>query len=365
MASVNRDYYEVLGVPRDADNKTIKNAYHRLAMKYHPDRNSAPDAEDRFKEIAKAYAILSDAKKRKLYDSHGVEGVSHFSDEDVFRNVDLGSIFGDVGFGFGPGGESIFDRFFHHERRPVRGSDISIRLEVPLELINTGGSKTVRFTKPSTCPGCHGFGTHSGMAPKACPACGGTGHKVISRDARQNSSTVRFQQVLTCSDCRGSGRVIEDPCEQCHGTGEVDKIEKLKINIPQGIDDGIALRIPGHGLPGPQGAAAGDLYVNVFHEADARFQRRGADLWRAESIDVDDAVLGCHMVVPTLDGDVDVTVPAGTQPDEVLRLKGKGMTRADGMGAGDLNLRIQLHVPRILSDEEKILYEQLRQLKRK
>lgn len=365
MAGAIRDYYEVLGVPRDADHKTIKNAYHRLAMKYHPDRNSAPDAEDRFKEIAKAYAILSDPNKRALYDSQGAEGVAHFSDADVFRNVDLGSIFGDVGFGFGPGGDSIFDRFFHHERRPVRGSDISIRLEVPLELINTGCCKTVRFSKPSTCPECHGFGTHSGNAPKPCPACGGAGHKVISRDAKQDSGTVRFQQVLTCSDCHGSGRVIEDPCEQCNGTGEIDKIEKLIINIPQGIDDGAALRISGHGLPGPQGAEEGDLYVNVFHETDARFQRRGAELWRAELIDVEDAVLGCHIVVPTLNGDVDVTVPVGTQPDEVLRLKGKGMTRADGIGAGDLNLRIQLHVPKVLSDEEKRLYGQLRQLKRK
>lgn len=365
MVGGSGDYYEVLGVPKDADTKTIKNAYHRLAMKYHPDRNTSPDAEEKFKAIAKAYAILSDTQKRKLYDSQGIEGVAHFSDEDVFRNVDLGSIFGDVGFGFGPGGDSIFDRFFHQERRPVRGSDIRIRLEVPLELINTGGDKTVRFTKPATCPDCHGFGTHSGKAPKACPVCGGTGHKVIIRDTKQDSSTVRFQQVLTCSDCHGSGRVIEDPCQQCHGTGEISKTEKLKINIPQGIDDGVALRIPGHGLPGPQGAAAGDLYVNVYHEPDARFQRRDADLWRAESIDVEDAALGCHIVVPTLDGDVDVTIPPGTQPDEILRLKGKGLTREGGIGAGDLNLRIQLHVPRVLSDEEKRLYEQLRQLKTK
>ena len=185
MTSAGQDYYDVLGVPRDADKKTIKDAYHRLAMKYHPDRNPAPDAEEKFKELAKAYAILSDPKKRARYDSQGFEGVAHFSDEDVFRNVDLGSIFGDLGFGFGPGGDSIFDRFFHHERRPVRGSDIRIRLEVPLELINTGGTKTVRFTRPTSCPACHGYGTKSGKPAKACSSCGGTGHKVISRESNR------------------------------------------------------------------------------------------------------------------------------------------------------------------------------------
>jgi len=364
MTSAERDYYDVLGVPRDADTKTIKDAYHRLAMKYHPDRNSAPDAEEKFKEIVKAYAILSDAKKRVRYDSQGFEGVAHFSDEDVFRNVDLGSIFGDMGFGFGPGGESIFDRFFHHERGPVRGSDIRIRLEVPLATIHRGGNKTVRFTKPSACPDCHGFGTRSGTAPKACSACGGTGHKVISRDSKQDdNATVRFQQVISCAACHGTGRVIEDPCKHCHGTGEINMIETLKINIPKGIDDGVSLRIPGHGLSGSQGAAVGDLYVSVFHEPDPHFQRRGADLWRAVSIDVEDAVLGCHIVVPTLDGDVDVKVPADTQPDEILRLKGKGLSRGDGIGVGNLNLRIQLHVPNVLSDEEERLYEALRALK--
>jgi len=364
MGTVERNYYDVLGVPHDADNKTIKNAYHRLAMKLHPDRNPAPDAEEKFKEIAKAYAVLIDPKKRARYDAQGVEGIAHFSNEDLFRNIDLGSIFGDLGFGFGPGGNSIFDRFYHHAARPARGSDIRIRLQLPLEFINKGGHKTVRFNRPIECKTCHGFGTGTGKAPPPCGACNGTGHSVVTRDAKQEGgSSVHYQQVTTCPECNGSGHKVVDVCKRCNGTGKVDKSEKLKIDIPVGIEDGMTLRIAGHGMPGEVGGQSGDLLVLIYSESDPRFQRRGADLWRAESIDIDDAVLGKKITMPTLHGDVEVTIPAGTQADEILRLKGKGLNRFRESGTGDLNVRIQIHIPKTITPEEKALFERLRVLK--
>jgi len=366
MGGKERDYYEVLGVPRDADEKTIRDAYRRLAMKWHPDRNKSPDAEEHFKSIAKAYAILSDPEKRARYDARGFEGVAHYSHDDIFRGVDLGSIFGDLGFGFGPGGESIFERMFGGRRAgPARGRDARVRIEVPLERIATGGKQSVHFTRPEVCPACHGFGTRSGKPAPRCSACGGTGHQVVSRDAtHEGGRTIRFQQVTTCPVCQGRGSVPEEPCPRCGGGGRVEREETLRVTIPAGIEDGVALRIPGHGLPGEPGAEPGDLYVVVASAPDPRFQRRGADLWRAETLGVADAVLGTTLTVPTLEGEVEVTVPAGSQPDTVLRLRGRGMPRFEGQGQGDLNLRLQVQVPETLSGEERELYERLRTLRR-
>jgi molecular chaperone DnaJ len=195
MTTKERDYYDILGVPRDADKKTIKEAYHRLAMKWHPDRNKSPDAEAKFKEIARAYAILSDADKRARYDAHGFEGVAHYSQDDLFRNTDLGSMFGDLGFGFGPGGDSIFDRFFGHARHQQsgRGSNIQVSLDVPLNIIAQGGEQNLHFTRPVHCPECHGHGTRDGKPPPVCPACNGSGHKVVQ------SKHVRTAAVLVKS----------------------------------------------------------------------------------------------------------------------------------------------------------------------
>lgn len=366
MSGTERDYYEVLGVPRDADGKTLRDAYRRLAMKWHPDRNKSPDAEARFKEIAKAYAILSDPDKRARYDARGFEGVAHYSHEDIFRGVDLGSLFGDLGFGFGPGGESIFDRIFgRRAERPARGRDARVRIEIPLERIARGGAQTVHFHRPATCPDCHGFGTRDGRPPPPCPACGGSGHRVTTREeSAREGRTIRFQQVATCPECRGSGTAPVTPCPRCGGGGALEKEETLRVNIPAGIEEGVALRIPGHGFPGPPGAGAGDLYVVVTSAPDPRFQRRGADLWRSESLEVADAALGTRLAIPTLDGEVEVTVPPGTQPDAVLRLRGRGLPRFDGGGRGDLNLRLQVHVPEKLDSGERALYEQLRALRR-
>ena len=360
-----RDYYEVLGVPRDADQKTIKDAYHRLAMQWHPDRNKSPEAESRFKEIAKAYAILSKPDKRAQYDAHGFEGVAHFSEEDLFRNVDLGSIFGDLGFGFGPGGSSIFDRFFGAglRRGPARGQDLRINMELPLQRIAQGGMEDIRYNRPVTCTACNGFGTASGKPPANCRACNGSGHQIKGgRDSSRGGQTISFQQITNCPDCHGRGTVIEARCKECGGDGKIAREEKLRLSIPAGIEDGMTLRVPSHGLPGELHGEAGDLHVVLYTAPDPRFQRRGADLWRSETVQIVDAVLGATLLVPTLDGNVEVKLPAGTQPNEILRLRGKGLPRFGQKGCGDINLRIQIHIPGKLSWRERRLYKELREL---
>jgi molecular chaperone DnaJ len=361
--TTQRDYYEVLDVARDADQKTIKDAFRSLALKYHPDRNKAPDAEEKFKEIAEAYGILSDPKKRAQYDTRGFAGVEGFSTEDLFANIDFGDIFGDSGFGFDFGGGLFGDLFGRHQRGPVRGQDIEVHLVVPLERINTGGDETVRFARLVTCPTCSGSGAKPGTEPRKCETCGGSGRKVITRDQKQEKGSVRFQQITICPNCQGQGTFLEHPCKDCHGRGQVEKEETLNLHIPKGIDEATSLRIQGHGMPSEEpGAPPGDLFVVVRSSRDSRFERSGSDLWRRETVNVVDAVLGTKLKVPTLEGDVDVTIPAGTQPDEVLRLRGKGLPNFRGHGHGDLNLRIQIHVPEKTSAEERALYEQLRVL---
>lgn len=357
MAAPQRDYYEVLGVPRDADAKAIKEAFRKLALQYHPDRNKAPDAEERFKEIAAAYAILSDPNKRAEYDARGFAGVAGFSPEDLFGGIDFGDIFGDLGFGFDFGG-GLFDRLFRRGRAgPSRGQDIEVALTIPLRRVNLGGEETVRISRPVICPACHGSGAKAGTSPRKCSDCNGTGRKVI---AHQEKKGVRFQEISTCPACGGGGTIIDKPCKDCGGRGVVDRIETLKVNIPVGIEEGTALRIPAHGLPSREASAPpGDLFVVVGTEPDPRFERSGADLWRTETIELTEAVLGTRLKVPALEGDIEVTVPAGTQPDSILRLRGKGLPSFGGNYRGDLNLRIEVHIPEHLSVKERKLYEQL------
>lgn len=366
MVTQQRDYYEVLGVARDADAKKIKDAFRELAMKYHPDRNKAPDAEEKFKEIAEAYAILSDPKKRADYDARGFAGVAGFSAEDLFSNIDFGDIFGDSGFGFNFGGGGLFGDFFGRHRRPrgpVKGNDLEVRLVIPLEKVNSGGEETVRFTRPMTCPACHGTRAKPGTEPRTCSTCNGSGQQVTTRQETKEKGTISFQQITVCPVCHGQGIFIDTPCETCKGRGEIEQDDNLKVTIPAGVDEGTALRIPGHGLPSPDvNGPPGDLYVIVRSKADPRFERHGADLWRMETIEIADAVLGSKIKVPTLSGEVEVKVPAGTQPDDVLRLHGKGLPVFGAHMQGDLNIRLQVHVPDKLSTEEKELYKKLKDL---
>jgi molecular chaperone DnaJ len=369
MAVAQRDYYDVLGVPRDADAKRVKDAFRELALKYHPDRNKAPEAEERFKEIAEAYAVLSDPKKRAEYDARGFAGVAGFSPEDLFAGIDFGDIFGDAGFGLGfdlgPGG--LFERLFRHRRAgPAPGADLRIDLVLPLEAVMRGGEETIRYARPVECSRCHGSGAEPGTPPRQCRTCKGTGRKTITRGEQRGEASIRFQQITVCPDCGGRGTVIEKPCRECGGEGRVEREESLKVTVPAGAEEGMALRIPAHGLPSPDpGGAPGDLFVMVTTLPDARFRRSGADLWRTETINVADAALGARLKVPTLNGAVEVAVPPGTQPGEVLRLRGKGLPLYGRRGRGDINLRVEVHVPERPTAEERELFERLRALERR
>ncbi len=348
----------MLGVAKDADQKAIKDAFRNLALKYHPDRNKEAGAEERFKEIAEAYAILSDPKKRAEYDARGFAGVEGFSQEDLFSGINFDDIFGGLNFDFGGG--SPFEGFFHRRRTgPACGANIEVELSIPLERVASGGEAKVRLNRPSTCPACHGTGAKSGTAPKACEACKGTGR--ITRSSQKEKGHLLIQQISTCPACHGRGSIIEHPCPECRGSGEVEQEEDLTVKIPKGVEEGMALRIPGKGMPSPEaGGVTGDLFVVVRSEPDPRFERDGADLLRQETIHLTEAVLGATLDVPTLEGSASVTIPPGTQPGAVLRLKEKGLPEFGSRRHGNLDLRIGVRVPEHLSREERELYERLR-----
>jgi molecular chaperone DnaJ len=350
-----RDYYEVLGVSRDAGDKAIKDAFRQLALKYHPDRNKEPGASDRFKEIAEAYAVLSDPNKRAEYDARGPAGVAGFSPEDLFGGINFEDIFG--GLGFESDGSRLFDRLFRRQAAPRQGESLEVSAVIPLDRVLTGGEETVHIGRPATCPACHGSCAKAGTAPRRCAKCDGSGQIVQS----QRKGGVSLRQVTMCRDCQGRGTIIDTPCPECAGQGQIARDETLTVRIPVGVEEGTALRVPGHGLPASTlGLPAGDLFVVIRTAADPRFERHGRDLYRIETIDVIDAVLGTDITVPTLDGRVSVTVPAGTQPDSLLRLRGKGLPRFGGGSRGDLYVRLQVHIPERLSDRQRQLFEQLK-----
>lgn len=350
----------MLGVPQDADRKAIKKAFRKLALKYHPDRNKEAGAAENFKEIAEAYAVLYDPKKRAEYDARGHAGVAGFSPEDLFGGIDFEDIFGGLGFDFGGlGGGGLFDKLFRRRAGPARGANIEVTLHVPLERVLTGGEETVHISRPMTCATCGGSGAKPGTKPRTCQACGGSGQKTES----QQRGGVSFQRISTCPECGGRGQFIDQPCPECAGNGRSVRDETLTVKVPTGVEEGMALRVPGHGMKGEtEDSTAGDLFVIIRTAPDPRFERRGANLWRSETIDVADAVLGTKVVTPTLDGPVTAKVPAGTQPDTVLRLRRKGLPEFGSERHGDLFLRIQIHVPEKLTSKEKALYHQLRAL---
>lgn len=358
--TARRDYYEVLGVKRDADQAAIKDAFRRLALQYHPDRNKEPGAEEKFKEIAEAYAVLSDPEKRAAYDAGGMAAGPGLSPEDLFGGIDFGDIFGGTGFDVGGG---LFDRFFR--RRPAgppRGENVEVEVRVPLDRVLRGGEEAVRVARLDACASCKGSGARAGTSPRPCEPCHGTGQRVASR--RQGG--VVFQQITVCPACGGRGQAIDSPCPDCAGHGQVEKTDELAVRIPVGVEDGMTLRVPGRGWrsPDPRGQP-GDLYVVVRTVPDPRFERHGADLWRLEEVDVTDAVLGTSLEVATLDGQATVTVPPGTQPESVLRLRGKGLPEFGGKRRGDLYLRLRVRVPERVGAEERKAWERLRALGRK
>jgi molecular chaperone DnaJ len=304
--------------------------------------------------------VLSDPQKRSEYDARGFAGVAGFSPEDLFGGIDVGDLFRGFGFDVDLGAGGLFDRLFRPRRAgPARGRDVELVLEVPLERVLSGGEETVRFTRPGRCPICQGTGAKVGTAPRGCEACGGTGQRVMS----EHRAGISVQQISPCPVCGAWGHIIDQPCPACGGQGEVRRDEELTVTIPVGVEEGMVLRIPDRGLPSEEGGGpSGNLLVVVSSRPDPRFEHRGADLWRAETVPVVDAVLGTTQQVSTLEGSATVTIPAGTQPDTVLRLRGKGLPEFGSKEREDLYVVVRVRMPYQLSAKERKLYERLRAL---
>jgi molecular chaperone DnaJ len=350
MATKKRDYYEVLGVGRNATDEEIKRAYRKLAVKFHPDKN--PDdlhAEEKFKELGEAYDVLMDPDKRAAYDRFGHAafaqggvgfGRGGFHDPfDIFREV-----FGEGGFGGG-----IFETFFggagaRTEDRQ-RGSDLRYDMEIKLEEAAFGAEKEIEIEKLETCDKCHGSGAEPGSRATSCPICGGRGQVISSRGF--------FHISQTCPRCRGAGEVIEKPCQQCHGEGRVEKLSRIKLKIPAGIRDGSQLRSLHNGEAGIRGGRQGDLYVVIHIKEHEIFQRDGDNLYCEVPIPFSLAALGGHVDVPTLQGKADLKVPTGTQSGQVFKLRGKGITNINGRERGDLLARLIVEVPSRLNAEQR------------
>ena len=357
--SNKKDYYEVLSVQRGATKEQIKDSYRKLAMQYHPDRNKSPGAEEKFKEISEAYAVLTDDEKRQQYDSLGHTGFDQkYSTEDIFRGTDFESILRDMGFGFGF--DNIFDIFFGrggggYEGSTMRGRDLSVELEITLEEAAKGVEKEIEIPRTERCDVCRGTGASPGTSPKTCPTCRGTGQVQKVR----SSGFARFVQISTCSTCRGAGRIIESPCRECRGTGMVRKIRKISARVPPGIDDGQQLRLEGQGDVLPNGGAAGDLYMQIRIAPHKYFQREGDSLLYELSISFPQAALGTEVSIPTIDGSTMIKIPAGTQPGTVMKLSGRGMPRLNRYGRGDLLVHIDVTVPKNLTQHQKELLQEL------
>lgn len=345
--SAKRDYYEVLGVERNASAQDIKRAYRKKAMQYHPDRNpDDAEAEERFKESAEAFEVLSDDQKRSLYDQYGHEGprqagFSGFSGaEEVFSHFgDLfGDLFGNLGFGGARGG-------------PRRGADLKMGLRIDFEEAVRGAEKEIEVPRRESCETCEGSGAAPGTSPVSCAQCGGRGQVTH----RQGFFTLQ----TTCPVCRGQGKRIETPCDTCSGQGTVQTNSKLTVKIPAGVDDGQTLRIPGGGEGGPRGGPAGNLYVQLMVEPDPDFVREGFDIHSKVSISIAQAALGTTLPVRTLDGETEVEIDAGTQPGHVIPLRGEGVPVLGRRGRGDHLVHVEVVVPKKLDARQEELLREL------
>jgi molecular chaperone DnaJ len=352
-----RDYYEVLGVAKNASKDQIKDAYRKLAMQFHPDRNKSPEAEERFKEISEAYAVLSDDQKRQQYDTLGHSGFDQqYTREDIFRGADFDSIFRDLGGGF----SDIFRMFFGggfggFGDHANRGQDLLYDLDITLEEAFRGTEKEIQVPRTERCDICAGTGAAPGTQPKTCSRCGGAGRIQTAR----KSAFGTFVQVTPCPVCRGKGVLIEEPCKNCKGSGLVRKRRKITVKVPMGIDEGYQLRLRGEGDMAQDGGEPGDLYVLVRILPHQLFVRDGDDLHYLLMISYPQAVLGTEVEVPTFEGSEKVKIKPGTQVGEVIKLKGKGMPRFRGYGKGDLLIRVGVSVPEKVSKKERELLEEL------
>jgi molecular chaperone DnaJ len=348
MATVEkRDYYEVLGIERGASIEEIKKAYRKLALKYHPDKNpNNPEAEEKFKEAAEAYGVLSDTEKRAQYDRYGHAGMGGMGGFDPNQFADFGDILGDI-FGFG----DFFGTGRRRTNRPARGNDLRYDLELSFEDAVFGKEVTLQVPRVVTCTKCEGSGAKKGTNPVTCTGCGGRGQVRYSQGF--------FAVARTCPQCGGAGKVIKDPCAQCNGAGRTREEKKISVKVPAGVDDGSRLRVAGEGESGWNGGPAGDLYVFITVRDHPKFTRRDYDIHSEQSVSFTQAALGGEAKIETIDGVESLKIPAGTQPNQVFRLKNKGVSFIDGTGRGDHYVHVTVRVPTSLTDEQRRLLQQL------
>lgn len=365
--TTKRDYYEILGVKKDASLDDIKKAYRSLALQYHPDRvptDKKKDAEEKFKEISEAYAVLSDSQKRALYDQYGHAGLDQrYSTEDIFRSADFSSIFEDLaGFGFGENifesifGDSGFDLFGggRSAKRARRGRDLEFETEISLEEVNSGTEKVLNVPRYELCKNCRGSGEKPGSKRNTCSQCRGRGQITVSSGF--------FHLTQTCPQCRGEGKIVTAPCPECNGQGRTKATHKIHVKIPAGIEHGSHLRVRGEGEEGHAGK--GDLYVLVHVRPHSIFDRHGQDILCEVSIPMTKAILGGEAKVPTLDGSVEMKIPKGTQGGKIFRLNGKGLPSVrSGSSRGDQLVRVNVQTPENLNREQVHSIEEFAKLR--
>ncbi|MBO8171425.1 MAG: molecular chaperone DnaJ [Bacillaceae bacterium] len=345
-----RDYYEVLGVSKDASADEIKKAYRKLARKYHPDVNKSPDAEEKFKEVKEAYDVLSDSQKRANYDQFG-----HADPGQGFGGGGFGDFGGDFG-GFG----DIFDMFFggggrrRNPNAPQQGADLQYTLEIEFKDAAFGIEKDIEIPREETCDQCHGTGAKPGTQPEECSVCHGTGQQ----EQIQNTPFGRIVNRRICQNCQGTGKIIREKCSKCHGSGHMKVRSKIHLKIPAGVDDGARLRVAGKGEPGRNGGPPGDLYVLIRVRPHDFFKRDGDDVYCEVPLTFVQAALGDEVEVPTLDGKVKLKIPPGTQTGTYFRIKGKGITRLRGYGRGDQHVQVRVVTPVNMTDKQKELLKE-------
>jgi len=354
-----RDYYEILGVNKDISQDELKKAYRKLALKYHPDRNKESGAEDRFKEISEAYAVLSDQEKRSKYDQFGHAGVDgNWSQEDIFRGGNFEDLFSEMGFG-----GSIFDIFTGRSGRrrggAQRGSDLRYELTISFEDAYHGAEKQIEIPRIENCSVCDGSGAKPGTELKTCSTCGGKGQVTQT----QRTPFGQFMTTSACPICHGRGKMVDNPCTECHGSGKVRKRRKIKVKIPAGIDDSSRMRVSREGEHGSGGGPSGDLYVDIFVRRHKKFKRVGNDIVICMPISYTQAALGDEITVSAVDSKVKMKVPAGTKTGSTFRVKGKGMPNMHGYGQGDLLVKVDIGVPTKLTEKQKELLRKFAKLR--
>lgn len=354
-----RDYYEILGVSKDADKEEIKRAYRRLARKYHPDVNKEEGAEERFKEINRAYEVLSEPETRTRYDRYGEAGVSSAAGASYQDFGDLGG-FADIFESFFSGFSGGMGQSARRRSGPTRGDDLRLNLTLDFREAVFGGEKEIRISHLETCNTCTGSGAKPGTRPRACPTCSGSGQ--VRRATRTPFGS--FTQVSVCPTCNGAGQVIEEKCDTCGGSGQKQEVKKLKITIPAGVDNGTRLRVSSEGDAGMRGGPPGDLYVYLFVNEDAEFQRDGINVLSQIKISYLQAILGSKLEVNTVDGAVEVTIAPGTQPGTVITLENRGVPRlGNPVSRGNHLITVLVDIPTKINAEERELLEKLAKIR--